>query len=158
MARNPGRREVTPNDLPLGQRPPIDLSPAGMLNREPEQIIPVEKAMASDDFDELAFMEEEVLIRLEHSTDRHQPMFKDFGVNGRTEWVPVGKPHKIKRKFLEVILRSQPFNVQTDVGDATVERPHNHIVRHQSSKYPCSILRDPNPRGADWAMRVSAGS
>lgn len=160
MTRQYNRRtEITPDDIPTGTRPSVDLSTAeSMLNRPQEEILLVDKPIKQDYAEALAFGEEQVLIRLERTGNKYQPAIVDFGVNGVKEWVPVGKPHKIKRKYLEVILRSQPFNVSTEHDGTTVERPRNLMARHQSSRHPVSILHDPNPRGAEWVQRIAAES
>lgn len=157
MART--TRELTPDDIPVGTRPAIDITTAeDMLNRPQEEILLVDKPLKQEYTAALAFAEEEVLIRLERTGAKHQPAIVDFGVNGEKVWVPVGRPHKLKRKFLEVILRAQPFNVSTEHDGTTVERPRNLIARHQSSRHPVSILNDPNPRGSDWVQRIAAES
>lgn len=154
MARQPNR-ELTPDDLTPGSRPTIDLSPEAMLNRPPEEIVMVDKPLSTEFADEIKFMEERVLIRLERNSDKYQPVSKDFSVNGRTEWVPIGQPYQVRRKTLEVILRSQPINIETTHEGTDKERPRNLIQRNQSTKYPVSILSDPSPRGAEWAQRVA---
>lgn len=151
--------EINPDQIPTGTRPDIDMSTAeDMLNRPQEEILLVDKPPKQEYAEALAFAEEQVLIRLERTGSKYQPAIVDFGVNGEKAWVQVGKPQKVKRKFLEVILRSQPFNVSTEHDGTTVERPRNLIARHQSSRHPVSILHDPNPRGAEWVQRIAAES
>lgn len=159
MARTPNQREITPDDLKPGRRPDIDTSTAdGLLNRPEEEILLVDKPLGHDEAAALAFAEEEVLIRLERNGDKFQAALVPFSVNGKTQWVPVNQPFKVKRKFLEVIIRAQPNAVTTEHDNATVDRPRNILHRSQFPRHPVSILRDPNPAGAEWAMRISAES
>ena len=151
----PNNREITPDDIPQRALPPIDLSVEGMANRAPETIVQVEADPHTEYLDALKFAEEMVLIRLERTSEKHQAPGHQFAVNGRTWWIPVNKPWVIPRKVLEVIIRSQPFHVDTDVGDATMEHPHNKIVRFPNARYPCSVLRDDNPRGFAWLQKVA---
>jgi hypothetical protein len=167
MARQQ-HREITPDDLPVGSRPDIDMT-SGMAGREPERILLVDKPqnqstasagrgsrIPSDaELAELAFMEEEVVIRLEQPTSEEKPVLAyPFSVNGRTTWVPPNQPFKVRRKFLEVILRSQPFSVETDVFKPGDRDEQQFIRRYQSRRFNVSILHEPSPRGADWHQRV----
>lgn len=152
------RKEIHTPDMPVRQPPPIVLPDEGELDRVAERIIPVDTLPATDYMEELAFMEEPVTIRLHRSNEKNAPAFYDFYVNGRVEWVPVEQNYTLARKYVEVIARTQPYNVETKTGTAFDERPANEIVRHQSAKHPFSVIRDPNPRGADWLMRVMAES
>jgi hypothetical protein len=154
MARQPNTREMTPDDMPGRQPAPIDL----MVDREPEQIELVDKPITMDYAAQLQFNEDELLIRLERNAEKFQAPAHTFTVNGRSVTIPVGVNALVKRKFVEVIARSQPYTVQTDVGDATVDRPHNRLVRYQSAKYPFSVLRDPSPMGYEWLQRIALES
>lgn len=155
MART--QREVTPDDMPIGQMASVDLT-NGMAGRGAENIVRADKPLADDYANTLAFMEEPVTIRLEHvQNDQIQKpvLAYPFSVNGRTEWVPTGKPWVVKRKFLEVILRSQPFSVVTDTFTPGERDERNLLHRYASRRYPVSILHDPNPRGPEWHQRVA---
>lgn len=153
MARTQ-HREITPDDLPVGARPDIDMT-NGMAGRERETILLVDKPMSTSEADELAFMEEEVLIRLEQPQTEEKPVLcYPFSVNGRTAWVPPNRPFNVKRKYLEVILRSQPFTVETDVFKPGDREERQVMRRYQSRRFNVSILRDPSPRGPEWHQRV----
>lgn len=166
MARQ--HREITPDDIPTGNRPPIDMT-NGMDDREPERILLVDnrpdnqsrrspgKGIPSDqELAELAFMEEEVEIMLEKPAADEKPVLAyPFSVNGRTEWVPTDRPWPVKRKFLEVILTSQPFRVATREVKPGADDDRNMMYRYQSKRFNVSIINDPNPRGHAWRQRVS---
>ena len=145
------QREMTPDDMKGRQPPPLDLS----ADRETENIVLVDKPITNDYAAELAFGEEILTIRLERNNEKFQAPMHSFSVNGRTTWIPVGKNWKVPRKVVEIIARSQPYTVQTDVGDATVANPHNRITRFQSARYPFTVIHDPNPRGHEWLQRVA---
>lgn len=165
MARQ--NREITPDDLPTGSRPTIDMT-HGMADRAPEQILLVDSAMnqstkspgkglpSDQELAELAFMEETVLIRMEKPVTDEKPVLAyPFSVNGRTAWVPTDKPWPVKRKVLEVMLRSQPFRVQTEDFKPGDRDERNLLHRYQSRRFSISILRDDNPRGYEWSQRVT---
>lgn len=148
MARN---GELTPDDLRMRGLPPLDLS----RHRVQDTIEPVDGPVISDEVAMTAFMEEPVTVMLEHTNERYQaPIVGPFGVNGEHLWFPVGVPVKIKRKFLEVLARAQPWEVRTHHQDATVERPINEVLRTQRKRYPFSLIADENPKGRDWLRKV----
>lgn len=140
------------------EHPPINMPPAGVLVRENEDIVLPEPNAPMNDTQaylaELAFNEEVLTIRLERSAEKNPPSLKDFSVNGATEWVPFGQPYKIKRKFVEVIARSQPYDVQTEVVEEYGRDPMNRVIRTSRTKFPFSVIHDPNPRGFDWLTKL----
>jgi hypothetical protein len=69
-------------------------------------------------------------------------------------YLPVGRPLIIKRKYLEVIMRTKLDALTTVHDDATVERPHNEIRRATSAVHSFSILEDKNPKGSAWAQEM----
>ena len=152
------RKEIHTPDMQVRQPPVIVLPDEGSLDRVADQIVPVVDMPPMDYVAELAFMEERITIKLHRGQEKNAPPFYDFYVNGRVEWVPVEEPYTLARKYVEVIARTQPYNVETKTGNANDERPANEIVRHQSAKHPFSVIRDPSPRGADWLMKVMAES
>lgn len=142
-------KEVHSEDLPLRQ-----LADLGE-EREPEIILSSESMAEKDYLDELAFMEEEVVVLLNRGREKFAPKHEMFGVNGQTLWVIVGVPTKLKRKFVEVMARSQPMDVRTNSGEeATDAMTFNRTERSLSSNFSFSILKDPNPKGAAWLEKV----
>ena len=104
--------------------------------------------------DEIMFMEETITIRLEPSADRYSPKYIDVGVNGRIEWLEVGKPIKVARKYVEVLARAKSDTFITIAPNTNDENPVNMISRNTSQKYPFSVIKDPNPRGYQWLTTV----
>lgn len=147
-------RETHSADLPITQPPPIlDTS-----ERDPEVIVTTEAVMTGDYAATLAFMEEPVDILLHRGREKHAPTMYDFHINGRPIWVRVDTVTTIPRKYLEVIARSQPFEVETEVdkneGKGENAPVVNTIKRHQSARYPFTVVKDSNPRGAAWLAKV----
>jgi hypothetical protein len=147
-------REVHSPDLPITQPAPI--LDTGERDRE---VIVTTEAVASNDYvAELAFMEEPVTILLHRGREKHAPTMYDFSIGGRAIWIRVDTPTTIARKYLEVIARSQPFEVETEVdkneGKGENAPVINAIRRHQSSRYPFTVVRDENPRGSAWLAKV----
>lgn len=151
-----GRKEYHTGDMEVGQRPDIILPTDGPLVREPEEIAAVDTPLHSSYYDDLAFMEEPVTIRLERSSEKYAPQLIDVYVNGVVKWIPVGQPVTIPRKYVEVLARAKPDSVQTMVGTPDDENPENRVVRYTSSKHPFTVINDANPRGYEWLTRTMA--
>lgn len=110
---------------------------------------------SADYFDELAFMNEDVVVILNRGREKHAPEFEQFGVNGRLIWIKTGVPTRIKRSYLEVMARSQPIDIRTqsgeDQGDALT---FNRVERTQSAGFSFSVIEDKNPKGHAWLAKV----
>jgi len=144
-------------DTPLTQPSQILMPDSGPLVREPEQIAVVEHAQINKDYaDALAFNEDVLEILLEPSSEENAPMTVDVYNNGQAVWVPVGQPFKIKRKFVEDLMRSRPVSIQTSHEDIGAKVINNRIIRNTRAKYPLSILSDPSPKGPEWMRRIRA--
>ena len=149
-----GRREFHSGDMDVGQKSDIYIPPEGPVVREQESIVAVEGAFDMSLAEALKFMEEPVTIRLEHSSEKFAPKVLDFTVNGVTEWVPVGQPVTLKRKYVEVIARCKPDDISTYTGSTDDENPQNRIQRFTRAKHPFTVIQDANPRGFDWLTKV----
>ena len=154
MARGIPNRQVSTQNIEIRQPEVLDLTEAS-VTPETAGIEAVEEgALPAAHADRLAFMEEPMVIRLEPSSERNAPRTAMCGVNGDVKWIPVGVPVKLRRKHVEVLARSQPFGVQTQVGSAMVENPENRVVKTPYRRHPFTVLRDDNPRGAAWLNKV----
>ena len=144
------RTESHTDDVKLRQPKPIEMDAPERDNT----IIGTEQALTMDYAAQLAFMEDVLTIRIERGRDKYSPQLIDVYVNGEPKWLPVGVPVNVKRKFVEVLARAQPFSVTTNVGTANDERPHNRIERVQNMQHPFSVIKDPNPAGYEWLTRT----
>lgn len=169
--RGPGRprRELHSEDFAVRQPPEIDASDLDFdpAKRTPEVLVmdaQTAKEIAQGDYlDELAFMEEFITIVLYRGQEEYAPDKYPFSVNGKTVWVDVEVPVRLRRKFVEVMARSQPYKVRTVVikpGENQVSAGIQNLwKREQSAAYPFSVIEDKNPRGALWlesCKRISA--
>lgn len=150
MAR--GQGQYHSEDMPTRALPPIDAS----ADRAPEVIVAGEHALTNKDYtDELAFMEEEVVVVLNRGRERYAPEFEQFGVNGKLIWVRTGVPTRLQRKYLEVMARSQPIDIRTRSGEDPGDNfTFNVVDRTQSASFSFSVIEDKNPRGAAWLAKV----
>jgi hypothetical protein len=147
-------REVHSADLPINQPKVI----VDSSDRDPEIIVSTETIVNGDYAKELAFMEEPVDVLLHKGREKHAPTMYDFSIDGKAIWIRVDTPTTIKRKYLEVLARSQPFEVttETDRNEGKGENAPviNEIHRHQSNRFPFTVIKDANPRGGAWLAKV----
>lgn len=116
----------------------------------------------------LAFMEEAVTVRIEGNgrdeecPETHVPVAVN-GVNAQVMingqwlsigWLPIGEIITTKRKFVEVLMRSQPETIRTVHDEATIDKPRNTQSRQKSRKYPLTIIKD-SAEGIEWSNRVN---
>ena len=146
-------------DMAVGQQtagnfilPPLDQP----IIREPIEIEPVAAPLTTSDFEEMMFMEELVKIRVEPLTEKNPRKIIDLYVNGKAEWVPVGRPWIMRRKYVEVLARSKPISVQTkhEQPEEALD-PQNEVIRSSSAQFPFSVLQD-TPRGIAWLNKIMA--
>lgn len=148
------QKELHTTEVRGRAKPTINLENSVEEIRDNEEIIVESNGLDMVYFDELAFMEEKITIRLEPSADRYSPRFVDVAVNGRIEWLEVGKPIQVARKYIEVLARAKSDTFITIAPNTNDENPVNMISRNTSQKYPFSVIKDPNPRGYQWLTTV----
>lgn len=156
------RQELHSDTLKVEQRPPI-LDPS---TYDGDVIIGEKIGGDADYLDQLAFMEEPVMIRLEPSSDRNAATSFPVWVNGKMAevlhngrwreigYLPVGVVLTTKRKYLEVIIRAKIDTVETVILDRDSERPNNRETRFTSAVHSFSIIEDKNPAGAAWVTEI----
>lgn len=150
-----GRREIHTGDMEVGQRPDLLIPETGPVVREPETIVAADGPIDSDYARALAFMEEPVTIELARLSEKFAPTLIDVYVNGVCEWVPVGQPYTLKRKFVEVIARCKPDDIETVTGSIHDDNPENRIARYTRAKYPFAVIHDPSgAQGHAWLTKV----
>lgn len=161
-----GSREINTGDMEVGQRANIVLPDEGPFEPESEVIVALDNGNDKKYFEDLAFAEEPMTIRIEKSAEKFAPKTVDCWVNGKgieafmngrwvsLGWVPVGIPVTTRRKYVEQLARAKPDAIQTEVEDTTAERPRNEIATSTSTKYPFSVIEDKNPRGAAWLTQI----
>lgn len=122
------------------------------LHREP--LVVVEgKRVNKEKLEELAFMEEEIVVELATTTDPQDPGYVPTYNNGRTQNFFRGVKQKVKRKFVEVLARMKPENVRN------VEyRDQNDVqsvkwVKTPALKHSFQVHGD-SPKGQAWLQRI----
>jgi hypothetical protein len=144
------RREIHSAELPLRQIADIE------HEFKPEIII-AENLAEKSQLDELKFNEEMVTIYLHRGREKFAPQIIDVYCNGEPHWIPVEREYKLKRKFVEILARSQPIDVRTEshmMENSQEASTVNRIHRSVSANYSFSVRHDPNPKGNDWLMKI----
>lgn len=151
---------VHTEDMPLAQPGDIIIPDSGPLTRQAEVIVPADATALNKDYaDALAFNEQVLEILLEPSSEENAPTVVDVTVNGETVWIPVGQNIHIKRKHVEVLMRSKPVAVSTqhESHESGAKVINNRVIRNTRAKYPLSILHDPaQGKGIEWMRRIRA--
>lgn len=154
-------QELHSADVRIDQKAPVrDARPEG-----DNVVVADQTDLKAAQLEALAFMEEPVTIRIEPSGEKNAAPCIDCWVNGRGAevfiagawrvlgWLPVAVPVTTKRKYVEVLAKSKHDNVTTKVvklPDSEV----NEVERHTMSRAPFSVIRDDNPKGAEWLTRL----
>ncbi len=104
-------------------------------------------------YDEMAFMNEKVTVRIHPSTDRNAHPLPDVYVNGRVQRFPRGEELSVRRCFVEVLSRARltTFDNQK-VKDADGNDKYVYPA-HTAEIYPFTVIND-SPKGEAWLKSV----
>lgn len=104
----------------------------------------------------LAFMEEVLDVMVHESADPNAEDPVHVAVNGVNQFFRRGQVQSVKRKYVGVLAQSKQSNINTR---EVLDRDGNKttaIGKHTALKYPFSVVRDENPKGASWLKQVLA--
>lgn len=140
------------------------LQPLGMpargslesMQRPDLDVQPVSEALFKDLAEELAFLEEFVIVNIHPTSEQGTENPVMLSVNGRPVYVWRGHDTVIRRKYLEQLMRAQPVQIQTEQARAPNGEVRNLIHRNRALKYPFNLVRDDNPRGRPWVRKIMA--
>jgi hypothetical protein len=104
-------------------------------------------------YDEMAFMNEMVTVRIHPSTDRNAHPLPDVYVNGRVQRFPRGEELAVRRCFVEVLARSRltTFDNQL-IKDASGNDKYVYPA-HTAEVYPFTVIGD-SAKGEAWLKNV----
>lgn len=144
-------KELDASKIPVGQ--PADIMLKDGTVGIAQSIEPVTTDQLNKTYlDDLAFMEDEMVIVVQETTDRNAENPVRVGVNGVFAQFDRGKPTRTKRKFVN--------NLCVKSGDVTTPEYINgagerafKIVQRQAMKYPFMVIQDRNPKGPEWLAR-----
>ena len=165
MGRTALKKEFHTGEVAIEQKDPLvtaeDHANRGGETIEAHNVLP-SKVYAQ----QLAFMEEPVLIRLEPSSEKNAAtMFPVWNngkgceawINGRWReitYIPVATEVTIKRKYVAILAGAKIDSVTTEIQDEKSERPRNITNRVTTALVTFSILEDKNPLGRAWLTEL----
>jgi len=124
---------------------------------EPGVIQPVaDRPLDPEKMAMLKFFNEDVVIRIATTTDKNAEQIFELSVNGRSELFRRGEKKKVKRYFVDRLLRlKQTTYTQREVANDQGERQYVNVP-HTTLRYDFSVEEDPNPMGKDWLKHTLA--
>jgi len=141
-----------------------DVGASDLLGSLPESEIPTDgearivtesmTAMTPEDWENLAFMEEEVTILVPEPYDEQAPRLIPLTVNEKTQHVLTGKPQKIKRKYVEVLAQAREIQYKQVVKKGPDGEPINKMIPRPVLVWNFTVISDPNPKGAAWLQAI----
>lgn len=153
------KREVSTEELDVGQQPSIILPPTGsiadVIRAENHEIDVVDGPSIDRDYmAQLAFNEEPVTIRINTTTSKTDASVPAVYVNGRSQFFIRGVPITVRRKFVEGLARAKTMMVET-VQNNNVDG--GMIARTSQLRYDFTLIEDKNPRaGHEWLQKLLA--
>lgn len=146
----------------IGQQPSIDIPVSADVKKvkrgqklESDVIDVVGDGLDGSYAAELAFMEEKMEVLVHESTDANAEPIVQVACNGINQFFPRGTPVVCKRKYVEVLARAKETSIATQTVN-TDRDVINRINKHTALRYPFSVIRDENPKGATWLKSVLA--
>ena len=112
-------------------------------------------ALHGEYLDDLAFMEEEMTVMVQETSDENAENPVTIGCNGTFKQFFRGQPIVAKRKFVDgLIVKSGRVSTPEYINGAG-ERARS--IRQQSAhRFPFMVIKDNSPKGAAWlSQRLS---
>lgn len=161
------KSELDSRSIPIPQKPVLKMPGIDESVERDSPIVQVETPLMNDDLAKLAFAEEPMTILIHRSGEKFAPRSTDYiGVNGKgaemlfkNGWVPIGYLPRgqsviTKRKYVEVLAKSKTDHVTTSVIERDGEDPQNYVERATVTMTTFSVLKDDNPKGAEWLAQL----
>jgi predicted PilT family ATPase len=144
-----GGKKVHTSDLPANNGTDTLVADNGELHTAATQFEPVGEPMNKKQLDELAFMEEEMVVTVSESSNENDENPITVGVNGIFKQFYRGHPTRAKRKFVNgLIVRIGRVTTPEYINRAG-ERARS-IKQHNAHKFPFTVIEDKNKKGGAW--------
>lgn len=152
------RKALETQEQQVGQDHPRAMKNTGPAREsiEPARVQRVGRVVSQDKLEALKFNEEILTVMVHESTNPIDDPIPEVWNDGKVQRFQRGKEMDVKRKYVEVLARSKKTAYsQTKIKDGNGD---DVIVNNPMTalKYPFSVLRDPNPRGAAWLKNILA--
>lgn len=151
-------REVNAAEQPLGgQKPRIQRSTGpAEESLDPPELEVTDKMPDPGWASNMAMAEELVEVVVHDTTDKAASKIIEVFNNGIPQRFIRGQTQTVKRKFVATLANAKQtaFSQEKYMDADGVEAYRN--VPHTALTYPFSVIRDDNPRGADWLKNLLA--
>ena len=171
------RPQATTEDVKIEQRPDQVIPELGEpIDDGRQNVIKLPNGYTDKEWkayqEKLAMAEDPILINVMMAGEGSQEATTtDFiGVNGKGvevlnngRWVSQGylfmeQPVTIKRKYLEVMLRSKRDKIETVFYKLPDGKTINIAKKNTAGQYQIQILQDKNPKGIEWMQMIRAAN
>mgnify|MGYP000899160503 CR=1 FL=1 len=122
----------------------------------PQPELEVVNRLSKDDAAFEKFMEELVLIHVPQTGIEGDLPIVEVGVNGRKVLIPRGVTVRVKRKYVEVLLRAVQSHYRQTLSQ-DLNGIQTDLVESASQTYPVSLVDD-TPTGKKWWADVQKSS
>lgn len=141
-------KEISTDDVKIQQVSDIQLKD-GVISTSNNVVEATAEALNKEYTGALAFMEEEIEILLQESSDENAENPVIVGCNGQFKAFYRGVATKAKRKFVDcLIVKTGRVSTPEFINNAG-ERARA-IRQNSAHKYPFMVINDRNPKGAEW--------
>lgn len=150
------KKSIDSHDIDVVQGKPRDLPTTGDARLDASIIETADGPLNRAWAEEMQFMNEEIEVMVHESSDKNAEFIVEVWNDGRAQRFLRGQPVVVKRKYVEVLGGSK---ITTYRQEHYKDANGNDAIRNvptTSARYPFQVLRDANPRGADWLRKLMA--
>lgn len=157
VAAPTGQKMVS--EMEIGSGPERAMSSTGPARESlaPNKLTKVsEQPMDQEWVDMMAFMNEDVEVRIGETTDPQAERVFEININGKLELFARGETKTVKRFFVDRMMRMKQtrYSQKEIIDDEGVKQIVN--IPHTSIKYDFAITRDDSPHSKAWQRAVLA--
>lgn len=104
----------------------------------------------------LKFMEDELDIMVNPSSNPTDEQVVEVFVNGEREFFKRGESKRTKRKFVNILASQKTTTYTQERRRDAYGVMFDVQIPHTALRYQFSVLHDPHPRGRDWLIATLA--
>lgn len=142
--RQYNRSIVSSDDVQSAQMAAPELR-EGMVTIDDIEVVPGHSLMSAAE--EAKFMEDRVSVEIEPGGEENDPIFVYFGHNGVVQYVKVGEPQVVKRKFLYSAIAAKTVKFACAFGKDNTGNEFNRMSPSVKTTHRIRLIEDRNPQG-----------
>lgn len=129
-----------------GARTEANISATGKTEVTHRQIEVIPEAKAANKIAQEAFMNEYVVVMIESSDDPDAAIFQECGHNGDPQFIQVGVPQRIRRKYLYSLISGKKTAQASTYGKDGSGKEFNRLTGRTSTTHRIALIED-TPEG-----------